>query len=116
MLSLEESSYPKYLRLGSELVHEEVGGGGYLGFSVVLRYFFCHLPEAQDCILPQQHPGMEGDPSVWDGCGQPQLGSTGQVRCAIRALESPLVLGIWSPSQPPLAGAASSSIYFLALC
>lgn len=94
MLSLEGSSYRKYLLLGSKLVRKEVGGGGYPGFCVVLRLFFCHLPEAQECILPQQHLGMERDASVWDGWWQPQLGGVGQVRRVIQALESPLALGI----------------------
>lgn len=67
VLSLEGSSYPKYLLLGTKLVRKKVGGGGYPGFCVVLRLFFCHLPEAQECILPQQHLGTECDASVWDG-------------------------------------------------
>ncbi|GAB0199588.1 hypothetical protein GRJ2_002424200 [Grus japonensis] len=37
-----------------------------------------NLSEAQDCTLPQQHPGTEGDPGAQDGWRRPLLTSVGQ--------------------------------------
>ncbi|XP_076213515.1 uncharacterized protein LOC143169782 isoform X4 [Aptenodytes patagonicus] len=47
-------------------------------------------PEAQDCTLPRQHPGMEGDPGAQDGWWRPRLGGVGRGCLTFRS-----ALGRW---------------------
>lgn len=63
---LEADSCRKSLPLGFKLMRGGDGGAKYPVCSFVLIYFSCNLLKAQDS-LPQQHPGIEGDPGAWDG-------------------------------------------------